>query len=155
MYTLKLYSILLPWLIGVEWDHDCPCRWWWGWDMGWQRYKVAAEVNPGHASHTHCLCSYANYHATAQSPLNACILLIIVYFYSITFGFYVIHVYCKLFWCCNCLLKILFNMLQKKYNLIYSFNGRWLGIYSYLSHKPFLIVSHWNDQDNFKGNLTI
>ena len=118
MYTLKLYSILLPWLIGVEWDHDCPCRWWWGWDMGWQRYKVAAEVNPGHVSHTHCLCSYATYHATVQSPLNAYILLIIVQFYSITFGFYVIHVYCKLFWCCNCLLKILFNMLQRKFNLI-------------------------------------
>ena len=101
--------------------------------MGWQRHKVAAEINPVHASHTHCSRAYATPHATVQPSLIAGISLTIVFFHTITSGFYVIHVYCTCFDVAFDCQKWYLIWCKENLSLLYTFNWHWLGIYSYLS----------------------
>lgn len=101
--------------------------------MGWQRHKLAAEINPAHASHTHCSRAYATHHATVKPPIIANISLTIVFFHTITSGFYVIHVYCT---CVDVSIecqKWYLTWCKEDLSLLYTFNWHWLGIYSYLS----------------------
>ena len=132
-HRLKISFKLFPRLTWVEWDQDWPCGWWWGRDMGWQRHKLAAEINPVHASHTHCSRAYATHHATVKPPIIADISLTIVFFHTITSGFYVIHVYCT---CVDVAIdcqKWYLTWCKEDLSLLYTFNWHWLGIYSYLS----------------------